>query len=438
MDAGVVYSGVTSLGVDLSGSARGSVPSALRAAADDLIDEVRLEFTVDEYTVTLNAMDMGAKIDTDALYESAYAVGREGGFEERAAGIDQAAANGVDIPYVIEWDPERMEASVHQKMAELGIDARDARIEIEKTKDEENLMCDMTLTILPESKGIDVDYDALLEEMGAKMQNMDCFGGEPVAADATITQPKITAAELSDTYQKIGTFKTSYTTSAYGRRYNIWKMADIINGVTIAPGETWSINEEAGPRTYARGWEGAPGIENGQYETQAGGGICQVSTTLYNAVIRAELEVVDRTHHSWPSDYVDPGLDATISTGAPDFKFKNNTDSPVIICATCDGKNKTIEISIYRSKMDYKLDFTSDVVSSSYSGAIYEIPDPTLPPGARVQVLREHPRVVADVYKHVYDLNGNEIVTTKAYTDIYSNKAAIVRVGPALPGTATP
>lgn len=438
VDTGAVYDGVTALGVDLSGSARDSVPSALTAAVHDLLEEVRLDFTVDEHTVTLNALDVGARIDPAALYKSAYAMGREGGFEQRAADISRAAETGVEIPYVIEWDPKKLEASVHQKMEALGIDAQDAKVEIEKTKDEENLMCDLTLTIVPESKGIDVDYDALFEELDAKMQNMDCFGGEPVAADAVITEPKLTAAELADKYQKIGTFKTSYTTSAYGRRYNIWKMADIINGVTIEPGETWSINEAAGPRTYARGWEGAPGIENGQYETQAGGGICQVSTTLYNAVIRAELEVVDRTHHSWPSDYVDPGLDATISTGAPDFKFKNNTDSPVIICATCDGKAKTIEVSIYRSKMDYVLDFTSEVVGRSYSGAIYEIPDPTLPPGARVQVLHEHPRVVADVYKHVYDLNGNEIVTTKAYRDIYSNKAAIVRVGPALPGPAAP
>jgi vancomycin resistance protein YoaR len=433
VDAGVVYGGVTSVGVDLSGSPRGVVPTKLSAAVRGVLNQIEIDVAIEEHKVTLNAQDVGASIDTAALFANAYAVGRESGFESRAAGIYEAAHSGVDIPYTIAWDPEKLEASLRKKAVALGLDAQDASVQVEKTQDEENLMCDLNLTIVPEVKGIDIDYGTLLPVLNEKMRAMDCFGGDAVAADTVVTQPKLTAADLSGQYQKIGTFKTSYTTSAYGRRYNIWKMAGIINGVTIQPGETWSINDEAGPRTYARGWEGAPGIENGQYETQAGGGICQVSTTLYNAVLRADLEIVDRTHHSWPSDYVDTGLDATISTGRPDFKFKNNTDSPIIIYARCDGKAKTIEISIYRSGMDYVLDFTSDVVSTSYSGAIYEIPDPTLPPGARVQVLREHPRVVADVYKHVYDLNGNEIETVKIYRDIYSNKPAIVRVGPVPP-----
>jgi vancomycin resistance protein YoaR len=437
VDTGVVYDGVTSLGVDLSGAKRGDVPVRLATAVQDVLDDVRLDFTVEGHTVSLSAYDVGAKIDTGALFKSAYNVGREGGFAARAAQIEQASGNGVDIPYTITWDSGKLEQSVRSKTADLGLQARDATVDIEKTKDEENLMCDMSLNIVPEVIGVDVDFDKLLPALNEKMDSMDCFGGDSVETETTLTYPDITAAQLSEEYQKIGTFKTSYTTSAYGRRYNIWKMADIINGVVIAPGETWSINEEAGPRTYAQGWEGAPGIENGQYETQAGGGICQVSTTLYNAVLRADLEVVDRSHHSWPSDYVDPGLDATISTGKPDFKFKNNTSSPVVIYAKCDGKEKTIEVSIYRSKMDYALDFTSDVQSRSYSGAIYEIPDPTLPAGARVQVLHEHPKVVVDVYKHVYDLEGNETMTTLAYTDIYSNKAAIVRVGPALPGAAS-
>ena len=436
VDSGVVYEGVSSAGVDLSGMHRGDTPVKLANAVQGILNDVQLDFTVEGQTVSLDAYDVGARIDTFELFERAYEVGRSGSFEERTAQIMLAQGEGTEIPYTILWDAEELEKAARAKTDALGLEARDAEVEVVKTADEENLMCDLSLEILPEVVGVDVDFDQLTHTLNEKMQNMDCFGGDAVKTETELTHPDITAQQIAEQYQKIGTFKTTYTTSAYGRRYNIWKMADIINGTTIEPGETWSINEQAGPRTYARGWEGAPGIENGQYETQAGGGICQVSTTLYNAVLRAELEIVDRSHHSWPSDYVDPGLDATISTGRPDFKFKNNTDSPIVIYAKCDGKEKTIEVSIYRSKMDYVLDFTSEVVGRSYSGAIYEIPDPTLPPGARVQVLHEHPKVVADVYKHVYDFDGNEIMTEKAYTDIYSNKPAIVRVGPPLAGGA--
>ena len=253
----------------------------------------------------------------------------------------------------------------------------------------------------------------------------------------TITAPKVTAEQLSRDYQKIGTYKTSYKTSAYGRRYNIWKMSTIINGYTVQPGEPGDINALAGPRTTSRGWDLAPGIESGQYVTQAGGGICQTNSTLYNAVLRADLEIVDRTHHSWPLDYIPAGLDATISTGAPNFQFKNTLTTPVIICVTCDGKAKTIEVSIYRSAMDYKLDFTSDVISRSYSGGSKTQYDPSMKPGTSKTLQGAHPKVVVNVYKHVYDLDGKETQEPALfYQDVYKATPAIVAVGPNPDGSA--
>ncbi len=430
LDTGVVYSGVTSLGVDLSGVPRGQVPVALDDAAQKILDTVKVDFTVDSNTVTLNAKDVGAGIDTADLLARAYTVGREGSFDNREASIDAAAKNGADIPYQLTYDQAKLEKSVRDKTAALNLQAKDAEVKIDKTQDEATLSCDMTLTFVPEVTGLDINYDTLLAALNTKMQDADCFGGNPVAADVTVTQPNVTAAQLEQLYQKTGTFMTEYSTSAYGRRYNIWKMADIINGVTIQPGETWSINDTAGPRTYDRGWQGAPGIEDGQYKDQAGGGICQANSTLFNAVLRADLEVVDRTHHSWPLSYIDPGLDATISTGAPDFKFKNNTDSPIIIYAKCDGQAKTIEVSIYRSAMDYKLDFTSNVISTSYTDAVKTQYDSSMAPGTSRKIQGSHPKVVVDVYKHTLDLNGNEISKEKVWRDTYKAFPAIVAVGP--------
>ena len=430
LDTGVVYGGVTSLGVDLSGVPRGQVPGTLEDAAQKILDSVKIDFTVDTNTVTLNAQDVGAGIDTEDLLAKAYAVGREGSFDAREASIDAAARNGMDIPYQLTYDQASLEQAVRSKTAALNLTAKDAELKVDTTSDEETMMCDMALTIVPEVTGIDINYDTLLAALNTKMQNEDCFGGEAIKADATVTQPNVTAAQIEQQYQKIGTFKTEYSTSAYGRRYNIWKMATIINGVTIQPGETWSINDEAGPRTYDRGWEGAPGIEDGQYKDQAGGGICQANSTLFNAVLRADLEIVDRTHHSWPLAYIDPGLDATISTGAPDFQFKNNTDSPVIIYAKCDGQAKTIEVSIYRSAMNYKLDFTSDVISTSYTDAVKTQYDPSMAPGTSRKIQGSHPKVVVDVYKHTYDLNGTETSVEKVWTDTYNAFPAIVAVGP--------
>jgi len=130
------------------------------------------------------------------------------------------------------------------------------------------------------------------------------------------------------------------------------------------------------------------------------------------------------------------GIGCHYSSGAPDFIFKNTLSTPIIICETVDGKAKTIETSIYRSAMTYKLDFTSKVVSTSGGGGVITEYDPSLPPGTSRQMLEAHPRVVADVYKHVYDLNGNETQPpTLAYEDIYTAHPAIVAVGPNPNGT---
>ncbi|MEI6101110.1 MAG: VanW family protein [Eubacteriales bacterium] len=437
LDTGVVYKGVSSLGVDLSGTQRGQVPQALNDAAQKILDSIKLDFTINNKDISLSAQDIGAQIDAQALLTSAYSVGRQGDFNAREAGILSAETKGTDIPYQLTYDKSKLEQSVRNKTSTLNIGAKDAEIKINKTQDEANLMCDMTLTIEPETTGIDINYDSLLLALNNKMQSKDCFGGQPVLAEAVITQPKVTAEQLAQQYTKIAGVKTSYKTSPYGRRYNVWKMATIINGYTVQPGEIFDINKLAGPRTLAGGWQLAPGIESGQYVPQPGGGICQANSTLYNAVLRAELEIVDRTHHSWPLDYLPAGLDATISTGAPNFQFKNTLSTPIIISATVDGQAKTIEVDIYRSPMPYRLDFTSTVVSTSYSGGIKYEYNPSLPRGTSKELLHAHPRVVADVYKHVYDLNGNETVPPVLfYEDIYTAHPAIVMVGPNADGSA--
>ena len=206
----------------------------------------------------------------------------------------------------------------------------------------------------------------------------------------------------------------------------------------ILPGETWSINEEAGPRTYSRGWKGAPGISDGEYKEEAGGGICQVSSTLYGAVLRGEVEVVDRSHHSWPLDYVPGGLDATISTGAPDFVIKNNYDVPIYIIAKCDGEGaKTIQVQIYGPKFADGLtrEFTSELIGTFGGGKVNYIDDPSLPAGTEQTIIKEHIGKKYQTYKHYYDADGNEVKVEKFSVETYDNKPAKVRRGT---GTVTP
>lgn len=436
IDNGTFYDGVSMAGVDLSGKTIDEAKPEVQQKEDEYLAGLALDYSVDGDTYTLKGEQLGASVDIDAALKKAMLYGREGTFAQRNAAIMEAKEKGVEIEMPVAYDKATILASLQANDEKINVPAQDATVEVTTTRDEDTLMTGSTITLKEEVVGKEVDDNALAETIYAQLSQNDFT---PVTAETKVTQPEFTKADLEDQYTLLGTYSTEYVKSDFGRRYNIWKMADVINGVKIEPGETWSINEEAGPRSYDRGWKPAPGIADGKYQDEPGGGICQTSSTLYNAVLRAEVEIVDRSHHSWPLNYVDGGLDATISTGAPDFKIKNNYDIPIYIIANCDGQNRNIEISIYGPKFEDGLtrDFTSKEVGYSDAGEQI-IQDPTLPEGTRIVERGSHPRRVFDVYKHWYDENGKEVKVEKYSTETYQAFNSIVRVGTAPASTPEP
>ena len=437
LDNGTFYDGVRLAGVDLSGMTLDEARPLVEEKADESLKGISIDYKVDEDTFSLTADQLGAKADVDQALQKALLYGREGNFAQRMSAINDAKQKGVEIEMPVTYDQSVILESLKANDDKINVPAQDAGVNFEKISDEGSMTTNSKITLTDEVVGKEVDDEALAETIFTQLGQNNF---ETVVAETQVTQPKLTKAQLEDRYTMLGTFKTEYGSSAEGRRYNIWKMADIINGVKIEPGETWSINEEAGPRTYSRGWKGAPGISNGEYQEEAGGGICQVSSTLYGSILRAEVKVVDRTHHSWPLTYVDGGLAATISTGAPDFKIQNNYDIPIYIVATCDGSARTIEVSIYGPKFEDGLtrDFTSVKISESYSGGEKVIQDPSMAEGQRRVKQDQHPRRVYEVYKHWYDADGNEVKKEKFSTETYAAFPAIVYVGTAPAATPAP
>ena len=160
-----------------------------------------------------------------------------------------------------------------------------------------------------------------------------------------------------------------------------------------------------------------------------GGGICQVSSTLYNAVLYANLEITERTNHGFKPSYVTPGLDATVSWGGPDFKFTNNRDYPVRI--SCDTSGKILKIYIYGLKRDtdYKVVLESKYVSTVYAKTTYKT-DPSLASGETkvIQSGSNGCRTVA--YKYLYDSNGTLVSTECLSRDTYNPHNKVIAVGP--------
>lgn len=178
--------------------------------------------------------------------------------------------------------------------------------------------------------------------------------GDVVEVPLDLTYPENTEESLSAMLyrDKLGSQTTYYTWSNDNRISNINLVAEKLNGHIMLPGEVFSYNEYVGQRTKEAGFLEAGAYDNGEVVQEVGGGICQVSSTLYCATMYAQLETVERTNHYFKVDYLDYGLDATVSWPKPDFKFKNCRDYPIKIVAYCDNEEKALTIEIWGTDVD--------------------------------------------------------------------------------------
>ena len=178
--------------------------------------------------------------------------------------------------------------------------------------------------------------------------------GDVVEVPLDLTHPENTEESLSAMLyrDKLGSQTTYYTWSNDNRISNINLVAEKLNGHIMLPGEVFSYNEFVGQRTKEAGFLEAGAYDNGEVVQEVGGGICQVSSTLYCATMYAQLETVERTNHYFKVDYLDYGLDATVSWPGPDFKFKNCRDYPIKIVAACDNEEKALTIEIWGTDVD--------------------------------------------------------------------------------------
>ena len=218
-----------------------------------------------------------------------------------------------------------------------------------------------------------------------------------------------------------------------GRKNRVNNMdiaASRINGVFLAPGEEFSMNQTILDRNKENGYYLAPAIRNGTYEKEYGGGVCQVSSTLFNAVMMADLTVTERHHHSWPMTYVPIGRDATISTGYKDFKFINSTEDELIIFAHLDRKAKTVTVRLYGVQSP---DFDHIKIVSKRTGSLPSKGtkvhlDESLSAGTRVEERKERRGKTSVTYKEYYDADGKLLKRETAYEDSYPSIEGLVYV----------
>lgn len=205
-----------------------------------------------------------------------------------------------------------------------------------------NAMLDGAGTIVPEQFGSKLDRKWFIEQFYRFI-----FEGELLRLEVPMQTiyPKVDSELLSDIkVKRIGTYATYYNSRNKNRSHNIGLAADAINNYVVFPDEKFSFNEVVGKRTKESGYLRAPVIVRGEVSEDVGGGICQISSTLFNAIDRAGLKIIERYSHSRHVKYVPPGRDATVSWYGPDFVFQNNYDQPILIRAYAQGGQVSIVI----------------------------------------------------------------------------------------------
>ena len=244
----------------------------------------------------------------------------------------QSIAAGKDIAPVPGYDQESVDRFVAKLSSILDTPAVNASLGMENNQ----------LIYKEEATGRGIDQASLIQTI----LETDPLAGETIQIPMHELEPTITRAMLQDQFVLRGAYTTSFSDSTKNRKYNIRFGADKINGTILKPGDVFSANDTLGKRTRKNGWKNAGAYEGGEVVQQAGGGVCQLSSTLYNAALYADMKIVDRRNHSMPVHYVSRGRDATINSvgNLIDFKFENNTSSDIIIIAYTEGNNLHMEI----------------------------------------------------------------------------------------------
>lgn len=283
-----------------------------------------------------------------------------------------------------------------------------------------------TDSITPEQAGAEFDVaeaQALLDAASP---------GETVEIPADIQQPHVTAAELKDVLFRdvLGQCRT-HVSGTSARINNVKLSAAACNGVVLNSGDVFSYNATTGQRTTAKGYQAAPAYVGGETVDEVGGGVCQTSSTIYYACLRANLEITERYAHRYVPAYIDWGMDATVSWGGPDYKFTNNTDYPIKIVATYSGGYLTVKILGTNVDGTY-VKMTNEVLSKTNWETVYK-DDETLPAGTEKVTTTPYTGYKVKSYRNVYSADGKLISSTYEATSDYKVRNKVISRGPALP-----
>lgn len=404
--------------VDVSGMNEKGAKAALEEKVAEY-QKMKVTLVAEEAKVDVTLGELGFHMkDIKKLVNSAVSYGKEGSVWNRYSDIKELEEGKKVIKSAYAVDAEAVEKVITEKMPELENGAKDATI----------TRANGAFVITDEVKGVAIDAAQSVKAIETYFNEKWAKKDGSIELVTKIDEPKVTKAQLQEVKDLLGTFTTTCGTGG-GRVQNIVTGAKHINGAVLMPGEEYSANAAMEPYTTENGFTEAGSYENGQVVQSMGGGICQVSSTLYNAVILAELEIVQRAAHSMLVSYVEPSMDAAIAGDYKDLKFKNNTDSPIYIEGYVSGGKITFNVYGKETRSATReVKFVSEVVSSTPAGEKF------MASGDSVGIIKKassgYTGMKAKLWKVVYE-NGVEVSREVVNNSNYRASEAVFHVGTA-------
>ena len=476
-----IFDNISIMGIDVSNMTREEANKAVNDVINAKISE-ELFLKKDDYETSLNANQINAVFDVENAVNQAYNIGRDGNIVTNNYGILWVTLFGKDIDCSLNYDEE----TLTEKIADISSKLPGAVVQSSYYIEDEELIIvkgkagltikteELKEQILNELKQVNKIYDIITlptEQVQPEAIDVEKIRNEiykepqdayvsknPTTVhthvngvdfavsieaakeiisedkDEYVIPLKITLAEktLDDLGEEafpdlLSEYTTIYDPSNKNRSNNLSISAEKIDGTIVMPGETFSYNQTVGERTIAAGYKEAGAYAGGRVVQDVGGGICQTSSTLYNAALLANLEIVDRSNHQFLTSYVSASRDATVAWGSIDFQFKNTRTYPIRIEA--EAKNGVCKMAIYGIKAETEYEVLIQSVVNSYLPytTVYE-DDPTLAEEKEVVEQSGYTGCTSEAYR-ILKLNGEVVSKTLLSKDTYDPMTRIIRRG---------
>lgn len=423
----VIPAGVYVGGLNLEGMTETEAEKAVQGYVETKMNQV-VTLDVNGTQAEVRAENLGLSWgNPNAVSKALEEVQVDGNLIRRYMKKKDLEKNPMTVELELNIDQEKISTFVSEKCGVAIVEPKDAVVE--KEGDE--------FVITPSVTGIEIDMEATGNAIKEALRAENAEGVSIVAV-MTESEPRIKTEDVEQIQDLLGKYTTSFSTSGWARSTNLEVGTAKINGRVLMPGDVLSGYECMAPLTLDNGYKMATAYENGRSVDSVAGGVCQIATTLYNAALNAELDIVQRQNHSMTVSYVDHSRDAAIAGTYKDIKISNPYDTPIYVEGYTSGKKLTFAIYGKETRPENReIKFESKTLQWINPGDPIEEFDPTLAPGERVQVQSSHTGIRSELYKCVY-IDGVLTERTLLNKDSYNSSKAIYRVGPAAPVDTVP